>query len=184
MASTQIRGSHTVPGSKSVASPRYTALQCASASSLSTDPATVSRGHCGQDAEPLIRAIRTRAGYAKREPKSTGGEQIVIDDGRRAKCVGVLYPDGVFVKRMKPEHILRVPPAIAVQRQAIEQLDRKPCQSILAEIEDGRRLTVSYERFRQECFPLDRGFGPQIALLLSKWENANAVQCDLFGGQL
>jgi len=40
------------------------------------------------------------------------GEPITLHDGKRNVCVGTLFPDGVFLKHLKPQHILRTPAAI------------------------------------------------------------------------
>lgn len=130
--------------------------------------------------EAFFKALHNKA-YPKDKGNASKGERIVIDNGR---CVGVLYPGGIFVKKLKAEHILRVPPAIAIQKAAIEELEQRGCRTVRAEIEDGRTLVTPFSAFRQFGKEFNRGFGEQVALLLSRWQDARAVQPDLFGGSL
>ena len=108
------------------------------------------------------------------------GEAIRVHDGVRQIVVGMLYPDGEFVKRVKPEHILRTPPSISIQAAAVKELVQRGCTRIRADIVGGKSLLVSCAVFLQHGFLLNRGFGEQIALPLSQWQPADAVQGSLF----
>lgn len=112
--------------------------------------------------------------------KKGSGQPIQFHDGKRLVVAGTLTADGCFVKHLKQQHILRTPPAIAIQEQAVKELQRRGCTRIIAEIDDGRRLTISLAHFVQHALWLNRGFGAQLALPLGQWHNANAVQTSLF----
>ena len=109
-----------------------------------------------------------------------GGEAIRIHDGVRQVIVGTLYSDGEFYKRLKPEHILRIPPSIAIQADAVKELEKRGCTRIRADIIGGKCLVVSFTHFQEYGFHLNRRFGEQIALPLSEWQSADAVQGSLF----
>lgn len=109
-------------------------------------------------------------------------ETIRVWDGQRYVTVGKLTADGVFQKKLKASHILQRPPAIALQAIAVDELARLGCKTIRAEIIGGKTLVTSFVNFQHEGFALNRGFGKQIALPLTKWQNAAAVQPSLFTG--
>ena len=112
-----------------------------------------------------------------------GGVDITSHDGRRDFCAGRLYPDGIFVKRLKPEHVLAKPPAIAIQADVVRELDDAGCRTVRAEFDGGKVLVTSFSEFVKHGIRLDRGFGVQVCVPLSKWHDARAVQAslDLFG---
>ena len=112
---------------------------------------------------------------------------MLVNDGTRQVCAGVLYPDRTFVKLVRDKHILRLPKeAIAVQTAALDTLDTKPCDTVIAVLtEQGdRQLAASLQAFHAHGFLVDRGFGPQVALPLSLWRDLEQEQpqLSLFGG--
>ena len=130
----------------------------------------------GQEAGASVRSLQGQSYHGN------GGEAIRIFDGTRMVTVGTLYPDGEFHKRLKPEHILRTPPAIAIQADAVEALALRGCVRIVAEIIDGDTLVCTFATFQQQALFLNRGFGEQYALPLMKWrKQGEAVQGSLFG---
>jgi hypothetical protein len=84
------------------------------------------------------------------------------------------------VKRIKPSHVLRTPPAIAIQQSVVDELKSRGCRRIRVEIIGGNTLTVDFPPFLRKSFQFDRGFGPQRALALDCWDHADSVQSSLF----
>ena len=112
---------------------------------------------------------------------SSAGETIRIYDGHRYIVSGTFFPvEGVFYKRMKDSHVLQRPPAIAIQAETLDELLRRGCSLIRVDISDGRRLAVSFLRFMTKGFPMDRGYGAQIALSLEHWQSVDSFQQSLF----
>lgn len=114
----------------------------------------------------------------------SAGESITTHDGNRFVTVGVLYPDGVFRKSLKPEHILRIPPAISLQADVVEELEQCNCIRIEADVYGMGLLVVSFSTFLRESFTLERGYGLQLALPICKWHRAESMTGDLFGGEI
>jgi len=97
------------------------------------------------------------------------GEAIRTFDGKRNVTAGFLTEQGVFVKKMRNEHLLKRPYAIAIQKDVVDELARRDCVQIRAEIEGEYILTVLFTIFEDKGFLLDRGYGIQCALPLSHW---------------
>ena len=109
-----------------------------------------------------------------------GGREFVIHDGKRSVVAGFLREDGVFCKRVAEKHILRKPPAIAIQASVVQQLESIGCRELHSLLEDGTVLVVSLSEFGRKAFPLNRGFGPQLALELRYWRKPDERQLGLF----
>lgn len=108
-------------------------------------------------------------------------------DGRRQFFAGKwCNAEGLFLKRVEPKHILRQPPAIAIQGSVILKLKGMECRRIRVEVSDGRIYEVSFADFIKHGFVFDRGFGKQVALPLDKWSDPNKpeLQNSLFVGEL
>ena len=118
--------------------------------------------------------------YHPRAPLS-----IRATDGLRTFTAGVYDPDSrTFSKRLKPGHVLRRPPAIALQVSVVEELQRLGCERIEALMPDGDVLSVPFALFTLKAQALDRGFGAQLALPLVFWKSRRreAAQLSLFAG--
>jgi len=101
-------------------------------------------------------------------------------DGRRRICVGK-FSGGVLYKSVKPEHLLRKPPAIALQADAIPELRRLGCREVVATLTStGERLYAPLDAFERYGFLVNRGYGEQVALPLSRWEHEDCRQGVLF----
>lgn len=108
-------------------------------------------------------------------------------DGRRQFFAGKwCNAEGLFLKRVEPKHILRQPPAIAIQGSVILKLKGMECKRIRVEVSDGRIYEVTFADFLKHGFVFDRGFGKQMGLSLDKWSDPNKpeLQNSLFGGEL
>ena len=69
------------------------------------------------------------------------------------------------------KHFLRQPPAIAVSLDALESAEKfGACWLEVLDRETNTTYQASIEHFRQDSFAFDRGYGKQLALVLSKWE--------------
>lgn len=121
----------------------------------------------------------------KRKNSSSNGEPVFVDDGIRCVCVGHIR-NGVFIKQVKDKHILQKPLAIAIQTNVLELLISKGCHTVIALLTDqGKRLRASIDDFLKSGWKINRKFGYQIALPLSKWVDLNELnqQGSLFGGE-
>ncbi|MBP6963848.1 MAG: hypothetical protein KBC96_05515 [Armatimonadetes bacterium] len=108
------------------------------------------------------------------------GVNLTSHDGRRSFSAGKLV-GGVFIKKCKPNHLMRTPPGIAIQEDIVEQLRGLGCRQIEVLVEDGRVFAVAFEDFLRHAFRLDRGFGAQECLPLKYWHDPNAPrQGELF----
>jgi|YNPMSStandDraft_2_1061718.scaffolds.fasta_scaffold07058_2 hypothetical protein len=110
---------------------------------------------------------------------------IRASDGLRTFYAGVFDPDSrTFFKRLKPNHILRFPPAIALQTSVVEELQRLGCERIEVQMPDGDVLSVPFALFTRRARTLNRGFGAQLALPIALWHNRRmeAAQLSLFAG--
>jgi len=104
-------------------------------------------------------------GGASHQPR-TARRPFYLRDGRLAGWLVGLR----FIKvTVKPEHVLRHPPGIAVDEGVLTELANVGCEEVVAPMADGRRLSAPLRAFREHGFAVDRGFGRQIALPLAAW---------------
>jgi len=89
-------------------------------------------------------------------------------DGR---VIGEVRGD-VFRKRIKgSKHILRVPPAIAVDTDALKAAENLGARQVVVEdVENGTLYYASVQTFWEHGFRFNRGFGDQIGLPLHRWQ--------------
>jgi hypothetical protein len=99
-----------------------------------------------------------------------------------SKVVGQVR-GGVFCKRLRREHFLTNPPAIAFDVQSLDQAERAGAQSVeIFDSDSGHTYRAAISTIRARGFFLNRGFGEQIALSLSEWRRDDgAEQLSLFG---
>jgi len=99
--------------------------------------------------------------------------ELVQHDGRRFFKAGDYdKAAGVLVKRLEWNHILRRPPAIAVQASVLDELERLGAKGVVTIMPNGRRLFASLSEFRLHGIVICRGYGEQIALPLKYWREA------------
>lgn len=131
------------------------------------------RGVTGRKQNPTMGEGSTTSVYP-------GGVSLASHDGKRAFVGGKLCGD-CFVKRVQVRHLLRTPAAVAIQSTIVERLESEGCKRIRVEVEDGRVFEVAFADFLRHAFRLDRGFGPQDCLPLSRWTDPKAPrQGELF----
>jgi len=93
----------------------------------------------------------------------------------------------VFYKRIRgSKHILRVPPAIAVDTEALRAAEHLGAREVLVEdTENGTLYRASIAMFWEHGFEFNRGFGDQVGLPLHRWKvqrKGEPVQQALWGG--
>jgi hypothetical protein len=99
--------------------------------------------------------------------------ELVYHDGVRWFAAGDYDADiGVLVKRLEWRHILRRPPAIAVQASVLSELEHLGAKGVLAIMPNGRRLFAPLSEFRLHGIVICRGYGEQVALPLKYWREA------------
>jgi hypothetical protein len=100
-----------------------------------------------------------------------------------ARTVGEVRGD-TFYKRIRfSVHALRVPPALALDTQSLEDAERAGAQSVeIFDSDSGHTYRAAISTIRARGFFLNRGFGEQIALSLGEWRRDDgAEQLSLFG---
>lgn len=77
----------------------------------------------------------------------------------------------VLERRLRgSSHLLRSPLAICFDACIVAQAQDLDCKEILvSDVETGTRYSVPFSVFLDKSFPLNRGFGEQLALPLSYW---------------
>lgn len=86
------------------------------------------------------------------------------------RVVGSVIGD-TFVKRIKDAHFLQRPRALASDIDALEQAERAGAQFFEAHhVESGIVYRAPIARFFERGFRVSRGFGEQLALLLSDFD--------------
>lgn len=77
---------------------------------------------------------------------------------------------GVFHKQLRQKHFLKRPPAIAFDRSTLRDATRAGASSIhITNSDTGATYTATIADVWQNGFPVQRGFGDQIALALTRW---------------
>lgn len=106
---------------------------------------------------------------------------LFVWSGNQPKQIGTISEkQRIFTKKCKPSHILRFPPAIAIQASVVDELKQMDCKGIKVIVTDGRMYQVPFESFLKNAHSLDRGFGRQLFLELDKWRSSDKKQLDLF----
>jgi hypothetical protein len=89
-----------------------------------------------------------------------------------------------FRKRIRfSVHALRVPPALALDTQSLEDAERAGAVRVeVLDTESGHAYRAAISTIRARGFRVSRGFGEQIGLALSEWRaDDEAEQLSLFG---
>ncbi len=89
-----------------------------------------------------------------------------LPDGRPSGCWRC---GDIMVRRMRREHFLTKPPAIAFHADFWEEKRPGLTTIIVCGADDGRVLTIGAEEFDRRSFPIWRGFGSQLACPLKYW---------------
>ncbi|RJQ31867.1 MAG: hypothetical protein C4562_05370 [Actinobacteria bacterium] len=105
-----------------------------------------------------------------RNTKTTGGQPVLLADGRTA---GYLTNDGkVFLKRINDKNILRYPPALCLDRTVLFKLQRFGVRTIVIKHKiDGTVWSLPLEKFLEKTFGINRGMaGSQQCVRLQHWQ--------------
>ncbi len=92
--------------------------------------------------------------------------------GFNGKTIG--HSDGhTFTKKIKgSKHILKKPPAIAIDAEAFDREIASTCQKIeVYDSESNRLYTSTTENFNHHKGTIDRGFGKQYFLPFHRWDS-------------
>jgi len=113
------------------------------------------------------------------------GQPIKLDDGR---TIGVISGD-TFIKQVyESRHQLKSPPAWAIQAEPFDSQIKPFSKWFLIDgYETGKKWKVSIECFDTYKKSMDRGFGLQYYLVLSRWQviepnGDGPCQLGLWGG--
>ena len=102
------------------------------------------------------------------------------------KTYGILYGD-IFRKVCKAsKHFLRRPPAICLDSDALDRAVAAGAVKVeVVDQESGITYSQTIAHFKRAGFVIDRGWGLQLALVLSAWQvqkPGDPKQLALFGG--
>ncbi len=88
-----------------------------------------------------------------------------------------------FTKTVKASrHFLRRPPAIALDKKALDWAEREGVSVVcVTDTETQTTYRATLALLREKGFSLDRGFGKQVALPLSRWSKEDPAQPSLLG---
>lgn len=99
----------------------------------------------------------------------------------QGKVVGSVE-DGILRKRVNSKiHFLKIPPAIALDAAMLQEAVELGASEI--EIYDRDSDVVfssSVDFFRENSFPVNRGFGEQLAMPIERWRAISSQQPELF----
>jgi hypothetical protein len=107
---------------------------------------------------------------------------IYANDTRR--CVGAVKGD-IFRKRFKfSTGALHRPPALAFDVVSLQQAEAAGASQVeVVDIETGKIYQAPIALVWSKGFPINRGYGDQIALRLREWRiEGQPAQLGLFGG--
>jgi hypothetical protein len=140
--------------------------------------------------EPAVgsggRGLDGRLGKATSYPDYTTSVKVRLPDGR---VVGEVRGD-VFVKRVQgSKHMLQKPRAWAVDVAVLHEAEALGARAVeVVDTETNTTYRAPLERFWTRGIRVNRGYGEQVALLLTDWqvngEPARAVQLSLFGAEV
>lgn len=100
------------------------------------------------------------------------------------KTLGIIQGAELRKSVFGSKHFLRKPPAIAIDKRALDQAERAGAiRVVVIDQETGIRYLAAIAHIRRSGFLIDRGAGEQIALPLTSWirqRQGAAVQLGLF----
>jgi hypothetical protein len=99
---------------------------------------------------------------------------VNIDDGNRTICAGYYHPSTrTFTKPLKHTQLLKFPPAIATQLDAIRWLEQREQQdgpiTLIVAVEGDTTYSAPLATVKEKGFSVDRGYGRQVGLMLKYW---------------
>jgi hypothetical protein len=97
------------------------------------------------------------------------------------KIIGTIQGDTFYKTIDSAKHLLRQPPAIAIQATAIQYCMAHEIRFIeIRDCKSGQTWRCTLNQFLDSKFSFNRGYGEQYALPLDKW-NLPDYQVRLFG---
>lgn len=78
----------------------------------------------------------------------------------------------VYRKTLRASHLLRVPPAVAMDAATVRELEQLGVQEVELTMPDGELLRVPLSLWWSKGFPVERGHGKQLAVTLTDLHNA------------
>lgn len=102
--------------------------------------------------------------YQKQNLKSI---PVFLSNG---KIAGSIVDDSFIKTVYASKHFLRRPPAIAFDKSVVEEIQKQNvAKLVIKDRESNHTYTLTLEEFLFKAFPLNRGFGAQLACLLKEW---------------
>ena len=105
--------------------------------------------------------------------KHQGAQNALFSQSGQVVATVAIDKDGTLCvqKRIKSsKHALRTPPALAVDACVLDQAEAKGCSYFRVYDQDtDTTYRADIETFRVHGFPVNRGFGPQVALTFPFW---------------
>lgn len=93
------------------------------------------------------------------------------------QAIGQVAGDRLELRRKASKHQLRRPAAWAVDVAALDQAEAAGARWVLVtDTESGRRYLAAVATLRDRGLWLERGFGPQLALVLAEWRDPDQAE--------
>ena len=100
-------------------------------------------------------------------------EPIYLENG---KVAGVLK-DSTFSKTISKKHLLRKPLAICYDTTVLRKAESLGASKLEVKIRDNKEiLTIALSEFYNESFHINRGYGEQLGVVMSKWRKKLPVE--------
>lgn len=110
--------------------------------------------------------------FARLYEHSKLGEPVLMNGD---KMIGCIY-DRKYIKRIKTEHLMTTPPAIAIDKHIFVKDIQPKCDRIFVLEMDSRTFySASIDQFVRHSFYLDRGYRGQLALEMQYWGKNTGV---------
>lgn len=104
--------------------------------------------------------------------ESKQGEPVMMGNGTVIGCV----VNRKYIKRVHKEHIMKIPPAIAIDKDVFARYIQPKCDYIFVlNMDTGEFYSSSVPNFAQHSFYLDRGYYGQLALAMEHWGKNTGV---------
>lgn len=104
---------------------------------------------------------------ATHEPIRRQGRTLL--QSKAGKVYGVIENRTLKKRLAGTKHFLRNPPAIAIDADLFQQYRAEFDTIEVQDVETGVVYRLSAKQFESWCWELERGYGKQYAVLLSRW---------------
>lgn len=134
--------------------------------------------HIQKESPTLAGDSKRRLPERKYRPSNLSDRRHSVKSGKRKKPIrvgsrAVGHVKGkVFAKRIRgSKHLLKHPPAISFDVTSLQDAEALGARTIkVVDIETNEVYVTPFARIWEEGIPINRGYGNQLALVLSYWD--------------